>query len=63
MKTYTNGNIFGCSKETIDEDTNKRGVETVFSRKTGENGVTHTLRHDNSSDCETSNNLYVTDRY
>lgn len=51
--TNTNGNILGGSKEPVDQDTHKRGIETEFDGQGSKFGVRHTLGNDHSSDSHT----------
>ena len=51
--TYSDCDILGGSKCPVEQETNERGIESIFGRELGEEGIGHTLGHDDSTDSET----------
>jgi hypothetical protein len=49
MYIYSNSNVLGCCKEPVNENTHEGGVKTEFNRQCSKLGVSHALRHDDST--------------
>jgi len=52
-RTYSDGNVLGGREEPVDEDTHKRRVQAKLDGQKRQLSVGHTLRHDNSANCDT----------
>lgn len=53
LQTYADGDILGCGKEPIDEDSHERRVKTILDGELSQLSISHTLGNNNSTNSGT----------